>query len=161
MESRPLLPSPPSSSGGAIVSQTANGSADGRAMADFDQPEVHVMFPVPLLTIRLKRAEGLNKSLLAEIAKRRKAEPGIERSNRYGWHSGLDLFERSEPAHAELARALDEVVATASRKLIPEMPEDFVRRHEGWINVSPTHAMNAPHDHAGAFWSGCYYIEVP
>lgn len=127
----------------------------------FQEPEVRVMFPVPLVTVQLKNAPSLNRRLLAEIAKRRKAEPGVDKSNRYGWHSESDLFQRTEPAHAELAKELDAIVAAASAKLIPEIPADFVRRHEGWVNVSPTHAMNAPHDHPGAFWSGCYYVHVP
>ena len=127
----------------------------------FDEPEVRVIFPVPLVTIQLKNADDLNRRLLAEIAKRRKAEPGIERSNRMGWHSAPDLFQRSEPAHAELTRQLDAMVASANAKLIPDMPEGLAMRHEGWINVNPTHAMNAPHDHPGVFWSGTYYIKVP
>lgn len=127
----------------------------------FDEPEVRVMFPVPLVTVRLKDSESLNRGLLQEIAARRKGEPGIDRSNRYGWHSALDLFERGEPAHAELAAELDSIVESATARLIPEFPADLARRHEGWVNVSPTHAMNAPHDHAGAFWSGCYYVHLP
>ena len=46
-------------------------------------------------------------------------------------------------------------------KLIPDLPADLAIRHEGWINASPRHAMNAPHDHPTVFWSGCYYVQVP
>jgi uncharacterized protein (TIGR02466 family) len=127
----------------------------------FSEPDVHVMFPVPLVTVRVTDADKLNARLLKEIASRRETEPGVERSNRYGWHSDLDLFARKEPAHAELARKIDRIVAAASAKLIPEMPEHLVIRHEGWINASPCNAMNAPHDHPGVFWSGSYYIRVP
>ncbi len=148
----------------------------------FDEPEVRVMFPVPLVTIQMKSADKLNRRLIAEIAKRRKSEPGIDRSNRYGWHSEPDLFKRAEPAHADIPiivitvfeeksyrfRALDELgreieamVAAVTRKMMPDLPKDFSARHEGWVNVNPTHAMNAPHDHPGAFWSGTYYIKVP
>ena len=127
----------------------------------FDEPEVRVMFPVPLVTIKLKKADALNRRLVGEIAKRRRIEPGIERSNRYGWHSAPDLFERREPAHAELARELKAMVAAATAKLMPDLPEDLGTRHEGWVNVSPNQAMNAPHDHPGVFWSGTYYIQVP
>ena len=99
--------------------------------------------------------------LLKEIGKRRAAEPGVDRSNRYGWHSALDLFERTEPAHARLAKEIDAMVAACTAKMMPEVPKDLLRKHEGWINVSPTHAMNAPHDHPGPFWSGVYYVKVP
>ena len=127
----------------------------------FDEPEVRVIFPVPLVTIQLQDAKDLNRRLLAEIAMRRQAEPGIARSNRLGWHSEPDLFQRTEPAHAELARELDAMVAAATARLIPDMPTGLVTRHEGWVNVNPTNAMNAPHDHPSVFWSGTYYIQVP
>ena len=126
-----------------------------------NDPEVHVMFPVPLVTVRINGAERLNSALLKEIATRRKTEPGVERSNRYGWHSEPDLFQRSEPAHAELAGEIAAAVAATTAKLIPDLPKDLAPRHEGWVNVNPTHAMNAPHDHPGVFWSGTYYIKVP
>jgi hypothetical protein len=32
---------------------------------------------------------------------------------------------------------------------------------EGWININPRHAFNAPHAHAGYGWSGCYYVQQP
>lgn len=126
-----------------------------------EEPDVRVMFPVPLVSIRLKDADKLNRRLLKEIAARRRSEPGVDRSNRLGWHSDYDLFRRSEPAHGELAREIAAMVDAATRKAIPEMPKGFAARHEGWINVSPMHAMNAPHDHPGAFWSGTYYVQVP
>ena len=139
----------------------SHGRMQGRVTMPFSEPDVRVMFPVPLITIQLQDAGKLNRRLLQEIGKRRKAEPGIERSNRYGWHSDPDLFRRTEPAHAELARAIDAMVKAATAKLMPEMPDDLRLRHEGWINANPTHAMNAPHDHPGVFWSGTYYIRVP
>jgi hypothetical protein len=85
----------------------------------FGEPDVHVMFPVPLVTVRLTGCEALNAKLLGEIERRREGEEGIERSNRYGWHSAVDLFERTEPGHAELARALAAVGAGATPHHIP------------------------------------------
>ncbi len=127
----------------------------------FQDPEVRVLFPVPFLTIRLDGSEALNRRLLKEISKRRRQEPGVRRSNHYGWHSAPDLFERTEPAHAQLIREIDAMVAASTAKLMPDLPQDLVGKHEGWINVSPTHAMNSPHDHPGAFWSGTCYVQVP
>jgi uncharacterized protein (TIGR02466 family) len=126
----------------------------------FDEPEVRVLFPVPFATIRLKGFDELNPRLVAEIGERRKNEPGVERSNRYGWHSKLDFFERAEPAHAELAGEIQAMVAAVTAKLAPDLPAAMRTVHEGWINVSPTHAMNSPHDHPGSFWSGTYYVHV-
>jgi len=127
----------------------------------FDEPEVGVMFPVPFVTVRLKNAEALNHRLLDEIGQRRALEPGVDRSNRYGWHSALDFFDRAEAAHAELAGEIEAMVAAATARLAPDLPKRLRLAHEGWINVSPTHAMNTPHDHPGSFWSGTYYVQVP
>lgn len=127
----------------------------------FDEPDVRLLFPVPFVTVRLKGADKLNRRLLAEIAERRTKEPGVDRSNRNGWHSALDFFDRPEPAHAELARELAAMVAASTARLVPDLPANLAPRHEGWINVSPTHAMNIPHEHSGAFWSGTYYVHIP
>ena len=127
----------------------------------FDEPEIRLLFPVPFISVRLTAAEELNRRLLSEIGQRREEEAGIGRSNRQGWHSALDFFDRREPAHSELARELEAITAATTAKLIPEMPANLVARYEGWINASPAHAMNIPHDHSGAFWSGTYYVHVP
>ena len=132
----------------------------GERMA-FDEPEVRVLFPVPFITIRLQGAEELNPRLLQEIGARRKKERGLDRSNRNGWHSDLDFFARSEPAHARLAKEIEAMVAATTSKLAPELPDDLRMAFEGWVNVSPAHAMNSPHDHPGSFWSGTYYVQVP
>ena len=49
----------------------------------------------------------------------------MTRSNRYGWHSALDLFERTEPAHAQLTREIDAIVAACTAKMMPEVPPDL------------------------------------
>lgn len=127
----------------------------------FSEPEVRVLFPVPFVTIRLDNAAELNERLLTEIAERRAIEPGVDRSNRYGWHSDLDFFDRQEPAHAQLAAEIEAMVAAATARLAPDLPARLRTIHEGWVNVSPIHAMNSPHDHPGSFWSGTYYVHVP
>ena len=127
----------------------------------FKDPEARFLFPNPFLTIRLDDSEKLNRELLKEIAKRCKTEAGIKRSNLLGWHSPNDLFDRREPAHAKLAAELVAIVGACSQKMIPDLPKDLPIRHEGWINLSPTNALNAPHDHPSSFWSGTYYVAVP
>ena len=127
----------------------------------FKEPEARILFPIPFFTVRVDGAEGLNRDLLKEIAKRRNAEAGIQKSNRLGWHSAVDLFERTEPAQSRLASELNAIIAACTAKVAPDFPKDLSGRHEGWVNVSPTNAMNTPHDHPGAFWSGTYYVAVP
>jgi uncharacterized protein (TIGR02466 family) len=127
----------------------------------FQQPDVRILFPNPFFTVRLDDSEELNRGLLKEIAKRRVSEPGITRSNRLGWHSALDLFERKEPAHARLSSEIKAIVAACTAKIDPNWPTGLTTKHEGWVNVSQPHALNTPHGHPGAFWSGTYYVQVP
>jgi len=120
------------------------------------------MFPTPLLRFEIADAAKLNKALLREIDARRAADGGVKKSNRKGWHSSNDLFERKEPAQSELAQQLLRMIAQSTMQVAPEA--DFTNIElvaEGWINVNPSGGYNAPHDHVGAFWSGCYYVQVP
>lgn len=120
------------------------------------------LFPTPLVISEVDDSQRLNAALLDEIAERRRAEPGMKRSNRHGWHSKRDLFERPEPAHKTLAQALTEIVVAATQRLVPGA--DFTRLDmacEGWVNVNPGGGYNGPHDHPGAFWSGAYYVAMP
>ncbi len=116
----------------------------------FDEPEVRLLFPVPLLTVRLHE-DGLNARLIEEIMARRAIEAGIDRSNRHGWHSANDLFDRTEPAHRALAGELKAIATAANAKMIPDLPRDLAASQEGWVNINPPGAMNAPHDHPRRF----------
>lgn len=127
----------------------------------FKEPDLRVLFPVPLLTFQLAQAKELHVRLIPEIMARRGSESGVERSNRYGWHSDNDLFKRMEPGHAELARELKSMLCVATKTLVPDLPDGLTTKVEGWVNVGGRDAFNAPHDHGGVFWSGCYYVQVP
>ena len=120
------------------------------------------LFPTPLLRFELTDADKLNRALLKEIAQRQATEGGMTKSNRKGWHSERDLFERKEPAHSTLAQFILRMLAQSTKQFAPET--DFTNVEllaDGWINVNPRGGYNAPHDHIGSFWSGVYYVKVP
>lgn len=120
------------------------------------------IFPTPLFQFEVAGFAELNRALLKEVDKRRSAEKGMAKSNRRGWHSATDLFERAEPAQAQLAKVLVQMLAQATRQVAPDADMTGIEMvPEGWINVNQPGAFNAPHDHLGAFWSGCYYVSVP
>ena len=124
--------------------------------------KIDSLFPTPLLHFTIADHLALNQALMAEIALRRAAEEGVKRTNRLGWHSISDLFARPEPAQARLAKTIKQAAAHATRKLASGASLDQLQLVcDGWINVNPTGAFNAPHDHGGAFWSGVYYVAVP
>ena len=72
----------------------------------FRLDKIDSLFPTPLVHFTLTDHLALNAPLVDEIAVRRAAEPGVSRTNRLGWHSETDLFERPEPAQEALAKAL-------------------------------------------------------
>lgn len=141
---------------------TTNGdNAAGDKLA-FKLDCVDEVFPTPLLRFKVADADRLNRSLMKEIAARQKAEGGMNRSNRKGWHSERDLFDRKEPAHSELAQMLLRMIAQATKHYAPNT--DFTGMEiiaDGWINVNQRGAYNSPHDHVGSFWSGVYYVQQP
>jgi uncharacterized protein (TIGR02466 family) len=106
--------------------------------------------------------EALNRALRDEIAVRIAAEEGLSASNRKGWHSQRDLFQRSEPAAMTLRNHIVVAMTAAARRYTPEFDP---RRHktflEGWINVNRQGGYNSPHGHSGAHLSGSYYVSVP
>ena len=87
---------------------------------DFTLKSVDELFPTPLLRFEVKNAADLNRRLLKEIAQRRAAEQGLKKSNRNGWHSDSDLFERKEPAQSALAQILLRIIAKSTRSFAPD-----------------------------------------
>lgn len=129
---------------------------------DFKLKSAEELFPLPLMQFEVASSAALNRELLKEIARRRAGEEGVAKSNRHGWHSAPDLFERKETAHSKLARMLLRMMAETTRQFAPKT--DFANLElvpDGWINVNPKGAYNSPHDHPGCFWSGVYYVQLP
>ena len=128
----------------------------------FKLTRIESLFPTPLVILSLDDHRAIAVPLLEEIAARRAGEPAVERSNVGGWHSAPDFFRRSEPGHRRLAAELAKAVLGATRKLVPKADRTTLAlAMDGWINVNPAGAYNAPHSHPGAFWSGVYYVQVP
>ena len=123
--------------------------------------QISTIFPIPLVSSTLAEADVLNAELLAEIADRRTVEQGVTRSNLGGWDSLPDLFTREEPAHQQLAAAIDEFFKASCDRLMSGVLEQTEIRREAWISVGSPGAMRGPHDHAGSFWSGSYYVAIP
>lgn len=125
--------------------------------------KMNALFATPVPVYEIEHSARINETIIKEIAARRQAEAGMVRSNREGWHSDLDFFQRKEPAHAELARSIMECLADATRRVGPN-GKDFSKLRlncDGWVNVNPGGGYNVPHDHPGAFWSAAYYVKVP
>ena len=92
-------------------------------------------------------------------AEERESE-GIVVSNRGGFHSTPNLFARRRddaPELAHLERLVRGVVAETEGERRAEPPEVTT----SWVNVSRAGDSHGLHTHAGARWSGVYYVSVP
>ena len=126
------------------------------------QASIQQLFATPLISLVADDSEALNQALLDEIAVRRAGEESVSRSNVAGWHSASDFFSRTEPAHAQLAGLIRDATWTATRLTGAANKVAAINLYlDGWININPGGAYNSPHDHPGAYWSGCYYVRVP
>lgn len=123
---------------------------------------LNLIFPTPIPVYEIEDFARINDTLLEEIAARRQEEQGMVRSNRIGWHSNLDFFARSEPAHYELAQKIMRCLVDATQRIRGTKSLDELRLNcVGWVNVNPRGSYNVPHEHPGAFWSAAYYVKVP
>lgn len=120
-----------------------------------------MLFPTPLWCYSVENHEELNRRLLAEIAARRKVETDRANRNRVGWQSQHDLFDRTEPAHVELAAHAQRAMLDALRRMSSEIGSEIRIGFNGWINVNPPGGYIGPHSHPHALLSGSYYVDVP
>lgn len=119
------------------------------------------LFSTPILTMRLPDMAGVNAAFLDWVQHRRTVDPtGIQRSNLNGWHSVPDLaIRKGEPC----APLLDRVVAVTRELLrahyrrVTDAVPPLELAVQAWVMVLGRGGFVAPHDHAGAHWSGVYY----
>ena len=131
-------------------------------MSKIKLTQIEPAFASPMMLFQVLDCEVLNRQLVEEAQAMRARSPGVTRSNREGWHSEDDFFGRTEPGCTALRTHILEAVQETTRLLSPHF--DFAANRalcQGWINVNPPGAFNAPHDHSGFALSGVYYASVP
>jgi uncharacterized protein (TIGR02466 family) len=130
-------------------------------MSKIELTQVEPAFASPMMLFQVLDCEVLNRQLVEEAQAIRACSPGAIRSNRDGWHSEDDFFGRSEPGCSALRTHILKAVQETTQLLSPDF--DFAANRalcQGWINVNPHGAFNAPHDHSGFALSGVYYASV-
>ena len=131
-------------------------------MSKITLTQVEPAFATPMMMFQVQDCEVLNSQLVEEAQVMRRLLPGVTRSNREGWHSDDDFFGRTEPGCTALRRHILEAIQESTRLLSPDF--DFAGNRalcQGWVNINPPGAFNAPHDHSGFALSGVYYASVP
>ena len=119
---------------------------------------VRGLFATPVAALDVPDAERINATLASVILERRAAHPSVQASNAGGWHSDRHILDWGAPAVLEVIELAKGMAAqlTADRSGQPIRPAWKVR---AWANVNTSGHANVAHYHAGAFWSGTYYVE--
>ena len=118
------------------------------------------LFPTPLIVARLRDGAALNAELAPTILARERVERGLLVSNRGGWHSaefqswcgaaGLALLEAAR-------QLVDEMTSVEQGGVL--RPARVGWLVTAWANVNRAGDSNRPHGHAGAYWSGVYWVD--
>ncbi len=123
---------------------------------------ITLAFATPILRLALPGAEFLNKGLARRILEAEKKDRGRIVSNRGGWQSDGNIFDWALPELRVLAQAIELGHASLRRTLASEREPTAGTglRLDGWANVNRDGDWNRTHSHAGAHWSGVYYVDA-
>ena len=102
--------------------------------------------------------EGIDNKSIAEYCYKVKEEkPGVNISNRGGWHSG-ELITPIPPALEQLFNELTVFVNDVPQRY---MGTSNLILGNWWININGKYDYNEQHDHQNSVLSGTYYVQVP
>ena len=98
-----------------------------------------------------------NKSIAEYCYKVRDEKPGVNISNRGGWHSG----ELITPIPSALKQLFNELTV-----FVNDVPQRYMGTSNlilgnWWININGKYDYNESHDHQNSVLSGTYYVQVP
>ncbi len=127
-----------------------------------EQTRYEKLFSTPVFRFQVPDPVAFNKALLEEGNRMRAGSGGASKSNRGGWHSEGNLFDRDTDCVNKLRDLATEAIFTANEKIGAQAPrEALALKIFAWMNANPKGAFNAPHTHPGAHWSGVYYVAQP
>ena len=98
-----------------------------------------------------------NKSIAEYCYKVKNEKPGVNISNKGGWHSG-ELITPIPPALDQLFNDLTVFVNDVPQRY---MGTSNLVLGNWWININGKYDYNEQHDHQNSVLSGTYYVQVP
>ena len=107
-------------------------------------------------TIYAKDIKLDNQLFTNEIVEWSKKDPGLQKTNKNGWHSTTEMHERPvfQPLVNELFLMMNDI-----------WKEEWLDREpilgNMWANINPPGGYNVPHIHPNSLFSGVYYIKAP
>lgn len=119
-------------------------------------------FKTPIFFNLTKLSIAELKEIKEECLKLRLVDSGQKLSNVNGWHSKADLFSQNGKIFSIVKQ---EIISSANSMIQllggANCVKQLVWKGQGWINISTSNDLNAPHDHPGFQWSGVLYISIP
>ena len=97
-----------------------------------------------------------NQLFEKEIVEWSKRDPGVQKTNRNGWHSTTEMHKIPvfQPLVNELFLMMNDIW---KEELLDREP----MLGNMWANINPPGGYNAPHIHPNSLFSGVYYIKAP
>jgi uncharacterized protein (TIGR02466 family) len=122
------------------------------------------LFSTPLYVYDMLQMEAVNHELTQRLLAESEASPGLQRSNRGGWHSAPDLGQRSEACYRTVMQMIIDHVAATIHDLAAAMrmpaPPPFRYSAQAWAMVMRDGDYTIVHDHGTAHWSVSYYVDA-
>jgi uncharacterized protein (TIGR02466 family) len=124
--------------------------------------EVIEIFKTPIFVKSTKLSIAELKEIKEECLKLRLVDSGQKLSNVNGWHSKADLFSQN----GKTFPIVKQEIINSANSMIELLSggncvKNLIWKGQGWINISTSNDLNAPHDHPGFQWSGVLYISIP
>ena len=98
-----------------------------------------------------------NKSIKEYCLKVRREKPGVQISNKGGWHSG----ELITPLPQDLEVLLNDLTVFVNDVCARYTGISNLELGNWWININGKGDYNLAHDHQKSIISGTYYVSVP
>ena len=118
--------------------------------------KLQLWFPTAIYIEDLPNAPELNKYLMKHIKQWHKKDKGLQKTNRGGWHSTVDMHNKKE-----YKPLVDELLCMATGLGREEGYTRPLVLGNMWANINYPGCFNKDHVHPNAHWSGVYYIKTP
>ena len=124
------------------------------------QNNMVLAFGTPVAAYQWPDSKHINEQLAQLILKKEQIDTAVNRSNRGGWHSDMDLFDWEGLAIQTLMTRTQEMIGGLTRNVVltADKPRNFSYRFSAWANINRRHSYNQIHNHPDSVWSGVYYV---
>jgi uncharacterized protein (TIGR02466 family) len=130
---------------------------------------VHSLLPTRIYAASLarRRADALNRRLLAECLQLREDDLAGQRWSRRNYPGGFTTYASAHrmhelsPSFARLQRLLDTHVRKFAAELEFDLGDRPLAMTDCWVNVMPQGVTHGLHLHPLSVISGTYYVRVP